>query len=47
MLTPISAAAVLFGKTGALDCAMSRMRRERTIAREVSDPPPEIGRAHV
>ena len=40
MLTQISAAAVLFGKTGVVDCAMSRMRRERTIAREVSDPPP-------
>jgi hypothetical protein len=40
MLASIPAAAVLFKKTGVWDSAMSRMRRECTIAREVSDPPP-------
>ncbi len=41
MLTSISAAAALFFvKSGGLDSVMSRIRRERTIAREVSDPPP-------
>jgi hypothetical protein len=40
MLVSISSVAAFFVKAGGLDSMMSRVRRERTIAREVSAPPP-------